>query len=57
MVDRSKYQVWLESEKIAVHFNEMLMQLRLRALAGISLLVTLAGLFSGEKYLKSIGVF
>ena len=48
MVDHSKYQVWLESEKIAVHFNEMLMQLRLRALAGISLLVTLAGLFSGE---------
>jgi len=48
LTDYNKFQLWLEYEKIAVHFNELLMQLRLRALAGVSLIVSLAGFFSSK---------
>ena len=48
MTEYNKFQLWLEYEKIAVHFNQMLMQLRLRALAGVSLIVSLAGFFSSK---------
>lgn len=40
----TKFDVWKESEGIAMHFNELLMQLRLRALAAVGFIVSLAGL-------------
>ena len=45
--DYNKFQLWVEAEKIAMHFNSLLIQLRLRALAGISVIAGLAGIFSG----------
>lgn len=40
----TKFDVWKESEGIAIHFNQLLMQLRLRALAAVGFIVSLAGL-------------
>ena len=48
MTNPSKFHLWIEYEKIAMHFNELLMQLRLRALAGVSAVVTLSGVFATE---------
>ena len=48
MSNPSKFHLWIEYEKIAMHFNELLMQLRLRALAGVGAVVTLSGVFATE---------
>jgi len=48
MSRESKFELWVEYEKIAMHFNELLMQLRLRALAGVGAVVTLSGVFATE---------
>jgi len=49
MTKQTKFDLWVEYEKIAMHFNELLMQLRLRALAGISLIASLAGVFANNQ--------
>lgn len=46
MTNYSKFDVWKESEAIAMHFNGLLMQLRLRALAAVGLIVSLTGVIS-----------
>ncbi|MEP4052395.1 MAG: hypothetical protein ABJN22_09130 [Litorimonas sp.] len=48
MSNPSKFDLWIEYEKIAMHFNELLMQLRPRALAGVGAVVTLSGVFATE---------
>lgn len=40
------FEVWKEYEHIAMHFNELLMQLRMRALGGIAVVSALVGLLS-----------
>ncbi len=42
----SKFDVWKEHENIAMHFNGLLMQLRLRALAAVGFIVTIGGIFA-----------
>ena len=49
MSDKTKFDLWVEYEKIAMHFNGLLIQLRLRALAGISLIASLAGIFADNQ--------
>jgi len=46
MTNYSKFEVWKEYEVIAMHFNGLLMQLRLRALAAVGLIVTIAGVIA-----------
>jgi hypothetical protein len=38
--------LWVEYEKIAMHFNDLLMRLRTQSLAGIAAVSTLVGIFS-----------
>lgn len=37
--------VWVEYEKIAIHFNDLLIKLRTQALAAVAAITTLAGIF------------
>ncbi len=37
------FDAWLEYEKIAMHFNELLIKLRIQALGGVVAILTLAG--------------
>ena len=37
----NKIEVWIEYEKIAMHFNTLLIQLRIRALASIAVITTI----------------
>jgi len=46
MTKKTKFDLWIEYEKIAMHFNGLLMQLRLRALAGVSVIGTITGLLA-----------
>ena len=51
MAEQSKqtlFDLWKEYEKIAMHFNDLLIQLRLRALAGIGVIGTLSGVFAKQ---------
>src|SRR5437870_6894166 len=40
------FEVWKEYEKIAMHFNELIIQLRVRALAGVATISALVGFLS-----------
>ena len=40
--------LWAEYEKIAMHFNDLLMRLRSQSLAGIAAISTVVGIFSKE---------
>lgn len=40
------FEVWKEYEHIAMHFNELLMQLRMRALGGVAAISALVGILS-----------
>lgn len=40
------FEVWKEYEHIAMHFNELLIQLRIRALGGIAVIVALVSILS-----------
>lgn len=40
------FEVWKEYEQIAMHFNELLMQLRMRALGGVAAISALVGILS-----------
>lgn len=42
----SVFEVWKEYEAIAMHFNELLIQLRMRALGGIAVITALVSLLS-----------
>jgi hypothetical protein len=46
----SLFEVWKQYEVIAMHFNELIMQLRIQALAGVAAISTFAGILgkSGE---------
>ena len=44
----SKFDLWVQYEKIAMHFNDLLIQLRLRALAGIGVIGTLTGVLAKQ---------
>lgn len=46
--DGNKLKLWVEYEKIAIHFNGLLIQLRLRALAGIGAITTLASFVANK---------
>ncbi len=39
MID--KFELWKEYEKIAMHFNSLLIQLRMRALGGVAIIIAL----------------
>ena len=43
--DEQKFKLWIEYEKIAMHFNGLIIQLRGRALAGIGIITTFTALF------------
>ncbi|MFT7389326.1 MAG: hypothetical protein ACI8VC_002592 [Candidatus Endobugula sp.] len=46
-----KFEVWKEYEKVAMHFNDLLIQLRIRALGGLGVVVAIVGVvakFSSE---------
>ena len=43
--DENKFKLWIEYEKIAMHFNGLIIQLRGRALAGIGIITTFTALF------------
>ena len=40
------FEVWKEYEQIAMHFNDLLMKLRMQALAGVTAVSTFVGLFA-----------
>ena len=40
------FEVWKEYEQIAMHFNELLIQLRMRALGGVAAISALVGILS-----------
>ena len=40
------FEVWKEYEGIAMHFNELIIQLRVRALGGVAAISAIVGLFS-----------
>lgn len=40
------FEVWKEYENIAMHFNELIIQLRVRALAGVGVISALVGFMS-----------
>jgi len=40
------YDVWAKYEEIAMHFNDLLIRLRIQALAGVAALSTLVGIFA-----------
>lgn len=40
------FEVWKEYEQIVMHFNELLMQLRMRALGGVAAISALVGILS-----------
>lgn len=42
----SVFEVWKEYESIAMHFNELLIQLRTRALGGIAVITALVSVLS-----------
>src|SRR5581483_7463808 len=57
-------ELWSRYEEITMHFNELLMRLRLQSLAGIAAVSTLVGLFSKEgiadvrvSWLVATGIF
>lgn len=39
----SKFEIWKEHEAIAMHFNDLIIQLRTRALAGIGVIAAIVG--------------
>jgi hypothetical protein len=43
------FEVWKKYEEVAMHFNDLLMRLRIQALAGVAALAVLAGIFSNVK--------
>jgi hypothetical protein len=45
----SRFAVWLEYEKIAIHFNDLILRLRIQALGGVAAISALAGLVVNEK--------
>jgi len=49
MTERTKFDLWVEYEKIAMHFNELLMQLRLRALAGVGAIGSIVGFIANDE--------
>lgn len=48
ILDERTFNLWVEYEKVAMHFNGLLIQLRLRALAGIGAITTLASFFVAD---------
>ena len=46
MAENLKLEIWKEYEKIAMHFNTLLIQLRMRALGGLGVIVALIGFVS-----------
>ncbi len=40
------YEVWEKYENVAIHFNDLLLRLRLQALGGVAALSTLVGIFT-----------
>jgi len=44
--DSEEFKKWVEYEKIAMHFNELIIQLRVRALAGVGAVSVLVGFMS-----------
>jgi hypothetical protein len=42
----SLYEVWEKYETVAIHFNDLLIRLRLQALGGVAALSTLIGIFA-----------
>ena len=63
-VELNAQELWSRYEEIAMHFNELLMRLRLQSLAGIAAVSTLVGLFSKEgiadvqvSWLVATGIF
>lgn len=43
------FKVWRSYEEIAMHFNDMLLRLRIQALAGVAALAVLASIFSNVR--------
>lgn len=43
-------RVWSEYEKVAMHFNDLMMRWRLQAIGGMAALVTLAGFVVGDAH-------
>jgi hypothetical protein len=48
MLDSDIRELWAQHEDIAIHFNDLLMKLRLQSLAGIAAVSTLVGIFTKE---------
>lgn len=40
------FELWIEHEKIAMHFNDLLIKLRVQALAGVTAIGTIASIFA-----------
>jgi hypothetical protein len=43
------FEVWKTYEEVAMHFNDLLLKLRIQALAGVAALAVLAGIFSNVR--------
>jgi hypothetical protein len=43
-----QYEVWAKYEDVAMHFNDLLVRLRLQAMGGLATLVTIAGFVVGD---------
>mgnify|MGYP006896870454 CR=1 FL=1 len=46
--DTNIFEIWKEYERVAMHFNELLIQLRMRAIGGLAAITTLTGFISKE---------
>src|SRR5688500_4996729 len=44
MTDERRIQLWTEYEKIAMHFNDLILRLRVQALSGITAILALSGI-------------
>ena len=51
------YRTWTQYEQIAMHFNDLLIRLRVQALGGVAALSTLVGIFTKSETAKVAGTW
>ena len=45
--ETSIFEVWAKYEEIAMHFNDLILKLRIQALGAVAVIITLVGVISG----------
>ncbi len=46
--ETSIFEVWAKYEEVAMHFNDLILKLRIQALGAVAVIITLVGVISGK---------